>query len=153
MKFSGTDVAPETVEALGFTWESIPAGQKFTSATLEGLTEFLDMRAEIDHLHSLLLKAEEERDEAQASLVQLRSAWNAHFARCSTPLVEGMTDAEFFKRLDEWREVLGLNAAFDFHATQHIDGLEHDGHALRVIHIEDVDAILAPEETKEAGKA
>jgi hypothetical protein len=32
--------------------------------------------------------------------------------------------------------------SFDFHATQHIDGLTHDGHALRAIHVEDVDSII-----------
>jgi hypothetical protein len=32
---------------------------------------------------------------------------------------------------------------FDFHATQHIAGLQHDGHDLRAIHTEDVDAIIA----------
>jgi len=56
-----------------------------------------------DRFYVLLLRAEQERDEARASLVQLRSAWNAHFARCSTPLVEGMTDEEFFKKIDEWK--------------------------------------------------
>lgn len=36
-----------------FTWESIPAGERFTSTTFEGLTEFLDMRAEIERLRRI----------------------------------------------------------------------------------------------------
>ncbi len=98
-----TDVAPET-EALTETVRMGLHEGEYRSK-LSGLTDLEDVwwkecHAALDRLRSLLLRAEEERDEARASLTQLRSAWNAHFARCETPIVEGMTDEEFFKRLD-----------------------------------------------------
>lgn len=34
-------------------------------------------------------------------------------------------------------------AQFDLHATQHIDGLQHDGHDLRAIHVEDCAEMIA----------
>lgn len=46
--------------------------------------------------------------------------------------------AETEKALETVREAL----TFDFHATQHIVGLQHDGHDLRAIHREDVDTII-----------
>ncbi len=119
-----TDVAPETVDELLATVreaignDSLPWNEEAFDAALAALRATVEQREvgysvaleELDVLRKEAAVWREiaelrggERDEARASLVQLRSAWNAHFARCETPLVEGMTDEEFFKKLDEWK--------------------------------------------------
>jgi hypothetical protein len=47
-------------------------------------------------------QAIKERDEAKEALAQIRSAWNAHSARCKTPVLEGVDNADLFRLLDKW---------------------------------------------------
>ncbi len=49
---------------------------------------------------------------------------------------------DFRARLDAITEALLPFTRYDLHALQHIAGLTHDGHDLRAIHAEDVDALI-----------
>jgi hypothetical protein len=50
-----------------------------------------------------LLASVREARELREALEQLRGAWNAHMARCQLPAVPGMTNEEFFAKVEEWK--------------------------------------------------
>lgn len=49
--------------------------------------------------------------------------------------------ARLVEQFEAVRECLTEFCAFDWHATQHIAGLQHDGHDLRAIHAEDIEKL------------
>lgn len=87
-----------------------------------------------------------EYTDALAALTELQ----ARVERLEVEAESGSVSAKMLiaaeARVAELEAALRPLLAFDFHATQHIAGLEHDGHALRALHVEDVEAIIAAQD-------